>query len=99
MGVSLLREVGIGASRGGRPPILLEFNADYGTLVGVDIGSRTLRFALADLQGHVLARTTNGRVQIPVPPRSIRCWPASRPCSAEGDVIRVSSCHRNPRPA
>jgi glucokinase len=55
-GVGLLREVGVGASRGGRPPILLEFNAEYGTLVGVDIGSRTLRFALADLQGHVLAR-------------------------------------------
>ncbi len=52
----LLREVGIGVSSGGRPPILLEFNADYGCLVGVDIGSRTLRFALADLQGRVLAR-------------------------------------------
>lgn len=52
----LLREVGIGASSGGRPPILLEFNANYGYLVGVDIGSRTTRFALADLQGRVLAR-------------------------------------------
>jgi glucokinase len=53
---SLLREVGVGASSGGRPPILLEFNADYGCLVGVDIGSRTIRFALGDLQGRVLAR-------------------------------------------
>jgi glucokinase len=52
----LLREVGVGASSGGRPPILLEFNADYGCLVGVDIGSGTVRFALADLQGRVLAR-------------------------------------------
>ncbi|HUL73544.1 MAG TPA: ROK family transcriptional regulator [Vicinamibacterales bacterium] len=52
----LLREVGVGASSGGRPPILLEFNADYGCLAGVDLGSRTARFALADLQGHVLAR-------------------------------------------
>ncbi|MEZ5319673.1 MAG: ROK family transcriptional regulator [Vicinamibacterales bacterium] len=52
----LLREVGVGASSGGRPPILLEFNADYGALVGVDIGSRMIRFALADLQGRVVAR-------------------------------------------
>lgn len=53
---ALLREIGVGASSGGRPPILLEFNADYGCLVGVDIGSRTVRFALTDLQGRVLAR-------------------------------------------
>ena len=52
----LLREVGVGVSSGGRPPILLEFNAEYGCLVGVDIGSRTTRFALADLQGHVVHR-------------------------------------------
>lgn len=52
----LLREVGVGVSSGGRPPILLEFNAEFGSLVGVDIGSRTTRFALADLQGQVVAR-------------------------------------------
>jgi glucokinase len=52
----LLREVGVGASSGGRPPILLEFNAEYGCLIGVDIGSRTIRFALADLQGHLIHR-------------------------------------------
>lgn len=54
--VGLLREVGVGASSGGRPPILLEFNAEFGVLAGVDIGSRTTRFALADLQGRVVAR-------------------------------------------
>lgn len=52
----LLREIGIGASSGGRPPVLLEFNADVGTVIGVDIGSKNTRFALADLQGRVLAR-------------------------------------------
>jgi predicted NBD/HSP70 family sugar kinase len=52
----LLREIGVGTSSGGRPPILLEFNADYGCLVGIDIGPRDVRFALADLQGRVLAR-------------------------------------------
>jgi glucokinase len=52
----LLREVGVGVSSGGRPPILLEFNAEFGCLVGVDIGSRMTRFALADLQGRVVSR-------------------------------------------
>jgi glucokinase len=52
----LLREIGVGASSGGRPPILLEFNAEVGCVVGVDIGSRTLRMAVADLQGRVIAR-------------------------------------------
>ena len=55
-GVPLLREIGIGASSGGRPPILLEFNADYGTVAGVDIGPGEVRVALADLQGRVIAR-------------------------------------------
>jgi predicted NBD/HSP70 family sugar kinase len=55
-GVALLREIGIGASSGGRPPILLEFNADFGTIAGVDIGPEGVRVALADLQGRVIAR-------------------------------------------
>ncbi len=54
--VGLLQEVGVGTSRGGRPPILLQFNAEFGFLAGVDIGSRHLRVALTDLQGRVLAR-------------------------------------------
>jgi glucokinase-like ROK family protein len=54
--VDLLHEVGIGTSRGGRPPIMLQFNAEFGYVVGVDVGSRTLRVALTDLQGTVLAR-------------------------------------------
>ena len=52
----LVREVGVGVSSGGRPPILLEFNADYGCLVGVDISSRTIRFSLTDLQGRPMAQ-------------------------------------------
>ena len=52
----LMREVGVGTSKGGRPPIMLQFNGEFGYLVGVDVGSRTLRVALADLQGKVLAR-------------------------------------------
>jgi predicted NBD/HSP70 family sugar kinase len=62
--VGLLREVGVGASSGGRPPVLLEFNAEFGCIVGVDLGLRQLRFALADLQGRLLAqRETRTRLQ------------------------------------
>ena len=54
--VGLMHEVGVGTSKGGRPPILLQFNGEFGYLAGIDVGSRVLRVALADLQGHVLAR-------------------------------------------
>jgi len=55
-GVPLLREIGIGASSGGRPPILLEFNADFGTIAGLDFGPVEARLAIADLHGRVVAR-------------------------------------------
>jgi glucokinase len=52
----LLRNVGKGASSGGRRPLMIDFNAEYGYVAGVDIGSRSLRFALADLRGKVVHR-------------------------------------------
>lgn len=52
----LLRNVGKGAPNGGRPPLLVDFNADFGYVVGIDIGSRRLRFALGDLRGRVVHR-------------------------------------------
>jgi glucokinase len=52
----LLRSVGKGASNGGRPPLMVDFNAEFGYVAGVDIGSRSLRFALADLRGRVVHR-------------------------------------------
>lgn len=55
-GVHLLQEVGVGVANRGRPPMMLSTNAEFGFLCGVDIGSQTLRVALADLEGKVLAR-------------------------------------------
>lgn len=52
----LLRSVGKGAPNGGRPPLMVDFNAEFGYVAGVDIGSRSLRFALADLRGRVVHR-------------------------------------------
>ncbi|HEY0875914.1 MAG TPA: ROK family transcriptional regulator [Vicinamibacterales bacterium] len=52
----LLRNVGKGESSGGRRPLMVDFNADFGFVVGIDIGSRALRSVLADLRGQVVHR-------------------------------------------
>ncbi|HEY3840040.1 MAG TPA: ROK family transcriptional regulator [Bryobacteraceae bacterium] len=52
----IVEALGPGASSGGRPPGLLQFNARSGFVVGVDIGGSTVRVALADLDGHVAGR-------------------------------------------
>ncbi len=52
----LVNTLGPGSSNGGRPPGLLEFNARHGYVVGVDIGGSTVRLALADLNGSIVAR-------------------------------------------
>ena len=55
-GRGLLREVGRDVSTGGRRPRLVGFAAERGAVVGVDIGSTRLRYALADLDGRILGR-------------------------------------------
>lgn len=53
--MGLVAEVGVGPSRGGRPPIVLEFNYDAGCIVGVDMGAAHVAVVLMDLRGKVLA--------------------------------------------
>jgi glucokinase len=52
----LVVEVGTGegSARGGKKPTLLEFNADYGRILCVDVGPEWVRFASADLMGATL---------------------------------------------
>lgn len=50
----IIKEVGIGDSAGGRRPIMLEMNYDYGHIVGVDLSSEEVKVGLADLSGKVL---------------------------------------------
>lgn len=52
---ALVAEVGTGRSRGGRRPILLEFQDDARVILGVDIGATHVAVALIDLRGRVLA--------------------------------------------
>src|SRR5829696_217670 len=45
-------------AQGGRPPILLSFDASAGAAVGVDFGHTHLRVAVSDLAGTILAERT-----------------------------------------
>lgn len=51
----LVREVGVGPSRGGRRPILLEFQDTAYGVAGVELTSERVAVALTDLRGNVLA--------------------------------------------
>lgn len=50
----LVAEVGAGESRGGRRPIVLEFQDDAYVILGVEMGARHVCVALTDLRGRVL---------------------------------------------
>lgn len=52
---NLVTEVGSAPSRGGRRPILLEFNDDAHVILGVDLGASHVSVALTDLRGAILA--------------------------------------------
>jgi glucokinase len=52
----LVEPVGEGDSTGGRPPDIIRFGAERGCVVGLEIGSDSLRFLLTDLDGHELGR-------------------------------------------
>lgn len=49
----LVAEAGVGASRGGRRPIVLEFQDDAGLIVGVDMGASHISVATTNLRGVV----------------------------------------------
>jgi predicted NBD/HSP70 family sugar kinase len=51
----LIAEVGPGPSRGGRRPIVLEFQDHAGTIIGVEMGAAHVAAALTDLRGRILA--------------------------------------------
>lgn len=51
----LVTEAGVGPSRGGRRPIVLEFRDDAGTILGVDMGASHIAVARTDLRAGVQA--------------------------------------------
>lgn len=56
---NLVAEVGLGVSNGGRRPILMQFNAKYGYVMATDLTVGEIRYALADLQGHIIATSAS----------------------------------------
>ncbi len=52
----LVEPIGEGDSTGGRPPDILRFRAERGCVAGVEIGSDSLRFLLADLDGREIGK-------------------------------------------
>lgn len=59
----LLQEVGMGDSRGGRKPILLEYNYDAYVIAGAIFEGSTLDMTIANLKGEFLARCRKRLVQ------------------------------------
>ena len=51
----LVAEVGVGESRGGRRPIVLEFQDEACVILGVEMGATHVCVALTDLRGRILA--------------------------------------------
>jgi len=51
----LVRDLGVGPSRGGRRPSLMEFNARYGFVAAISLGVAKTQLAVADLRGARLA--------------------------------------------
>lgn len=59
----LLCEVGMGDSKGGRKPILLEYNYQAYAIAGAVFDGSTLEMAVADLRGEFLARCSKRLAQ------------------------------------
>lgn len=55
LGTGLVAEAGVGDSRGGRRPIVLEFQDAAGAIVGVDMGASHVAVIVTDLRGRILS--------------------------------------------
>lgn len=66
----LLAEGGRGWSTGGRPPTLLQFNADAGCVLAVDLGVTSVDVAVTDLSARVLA-TAGHPIDISAGPEAV----------------------------
>src|ERR1700739_2503716 len=58
LAANLVEPVGEGESSGGRPPDLIRFKAEHGSLLGVEVTAAAICFLLTDLNGSELAVRT-----------------------------------------
>ncbi|WP_438448596.1 ROK family transcriptional regulator [Gorillibacterium sp. sgz5001074] len=54
----LVRETGIGASSGGRKPMMIELNPDAYYVIGVDMGTTDVSTGITDLEGRIQHKVT-----------------------------------------
>lgn len=69
----LVEEVGEARSTGGRPAVILGFNADAGVVLVADLGATHSRLAVTNLSGSVIADVTTD-LDIGTGPRSVLSW-------------------------
>jgi predicted NBD/HSP70 family sugar kinase len=67
----LVDEAGEGKSRGGRPPIMLQFQYTSRHVLGIDIGASHVNSILMDLKGRIVARETARLDSIEQPYRTV----------------------------
>lgn len=56
VGSGLIKEVGLGTSTGGKPPILLSFDPDSRQMVCIDLSGDSFLGAIVNLQGEIIIR-------------------------------------------
>jgi len=56
----LANYIGIGNSNGGRPPVIVKFNAEANYIIGIDLGATNIRGVLTDLDANFLSE-----IQVP----------------------------------
>jgi len=81
----LVRAVGTGPSSGGRPPRLLEINAEAGFAIGVNVRLAGLESVLLDLAGDVVAESNVSVNAIDAP------GIVATVCEAVDEVLRLAS--------
>lgn len=55
--IGLLKEMGLGNTSGGRPPVLLKLNASAANLIGVYLGPKKIELIVSDLDGGIKYET------------------------------------------
>lgn len=58
MELGLVRETGVGASSGGRKPLMIELNPETYYVIGVDMGTTDVATGITDLEGRIKTRVT-----------------------------------------
>jgi N-acetylglucosamine repressor len=54
---NLVYEIGTGHSQGGRKPVLLKFNGDFGIIAGLKIEKHQVKMCLSNLEGKILHKS------------------------------------------